>query len=191
MPRALATKAKIETSALRLFAEKGVDQTTTRDIAAGAGISEGAIYRHFESKDALVHELFLANYLRLAGELDDLQARETGLRQKLAAMVRAFCVLFEEDPDMFRFLLLVQHGELQKMPPESKTPVRVLRNVIEDAIQRGEIPAQDPGVANALVFGIILQPALFKVYGQIDEPMTALSARLSEACWLTLSGSAD
>ncbi len=191
MPRALATKAKIETSALRLFAEKGVDQTTTRDIAAGAGISEGAIYRHFESKDALVHELFLANYLRLAGELDDLQARETGLRQKLAAMVRAFCVLFEEDPDMFRFLLLVQHGELQKMPPEVKTPVRVLRNVIEDAIQRGEIPDQDPSVANALVFGIVLQPALFKVYGQIDEPMTALSARLSEACWLTLSGSAD
>ena len=191
MPRALATKAKIETSALRLFAEKGVDQTTTRDIAAGAGISEGAIYRHFDSKDALVHELFLANYLRLAGELDDLQARETGLRQKLAAMVQAFCVLFEEDPDMFRFLLLVQHGELQKMPPEAKTPVRVLRNVIEDAIQRGEIPGQDPNVANALVFGIVLQPALFKVYGQIDEPMTALSARLSEACWLTLSGSAD
>ena len=55
MPRALATKAKIETSALKLFAERGVDQTTTRDIAAGAGISEGAIYRHFESKDAMVH----------------------------------------------------------------------------------------------------------------------------------------
>ncbi len=191
MPRALATKAKIETSALRLFAEKGVDQTTTRDIAAGAGISEGAIYRHFDSKDALVHELFLANYLRLAGELDDLQSRETGLRRKLAAMVQAFCVLFEEDPDMFRFLLLVQHGELQKMSLEAKTPVRVLRNAIEDAIQRGEIPDQDPSVANALVLGIVLQPALFKVYGQIDKPMTALSARLSEACWLTLCGSAD
>ncbi len=191
MPRALATKAKIETSALKLFAEKGVDQTTTRDIAAGAGISEGAIYRHFESKDAMVHELFSANYLRLAGEIDELQGRETGLRQKLAAMVRAFCVLYEEDPDMFRFLLLVQHGELRKMPPEARTPVRVVRSVIEDAIQRGEIPAQDPDVANALVFGIVLQPALFKVYGQIGQPMTALAGRLSEACWLTLSGPAD
>ncbi|MDJ0945860.1 MAG: TetR/AcrR family transcriptional regulator [Kiloniellales bacterium] len=190
MPRALATKAKIETSAIKLFAEKGVDQTTTRDIAAGAGISEGAIYRHFEGKDAMVHELFSANYLRLAGELDELQGRETGLRRKLAAMVRAFCVLFEEDPDMFRFLLLVQHGEIQKMPPDARTPVRVVRGVIEDAIQRGEIPAQDPDVANALVFGVVLQPALFKVYGQIGEPMTALSERLSEACWLTLGGSA-
>ncbi len=191
MPRALATKAKIETSALKLFAEKGVDQTTTRDIAAGAGISEGAIYRHFESKDAMVHELFSANYLRLAGEIDELQGRETGLRKKLAAMVRAFCVLYEEDPDMFRFLLLVQHGELRKMPPEARTPVRVVRSVIEDAIQRGEIAAQDPDVANALVFGIVLQPALFKVYGQIGQPMTALAGRLSEACWLTLSGPTD
>ena len=191
MPRALATKAKIETSAPKLFAERGVDQTTTRDIAAGAGISEGAIYRHFESKDAMVHELFSANYLRLAGEIDELQGRETGLRRKLAAMVRAFCLLFEEDPDMFRFLLLVQHGELQKMPPDVRTPVRVVRSVIEDAIQRGEIPVQDPDVANALVFGTVLQPALFKVYGQIDQPMTALAGRLSEACWLTLCGPAD
>lgn len=188
MPRALATKAKIEAAALKLFAEKGVDQTTTRDIAAGAGISEGAIYRHFESKEALVHELFAANYLRLAGEIDELQAQEEGLRGKLAAMVRAFCLLFEQDPDMFRFLLLVQHGELRKLPPDSKTPVRVVREVIEAAIQRSEIPAQDPNVANALVFGLVLQPALFKVYGQIDQPMTALAERLTEACWRTLSG---
>ena len=188
MPRALATKAKIETAALKLFAEKGVDQTTTRDIAAGAGISEGAIYRHFSSKDAMVHELFAANYLRLAGEIDELQGRETGLRRKLAAMVGAFCLLFEEDPDMFRFLLLVQHGELRKMPDEARTPVVVVRDVIVEAIAGGEIPDQDPDVANALVFGLVLQPALFKVYGKIGQPMTALSERLTEACWRTLSG---
>ena len=188
MARALATKAKIEAAALKLFAEKGVDQTTTRDIAAGAGISEGAIYRHFPSKDAMVHELFAANYLRLAGEIDELQGRETGLRRKLAAMVKAFCLLFEEDPDMFRFLLLVQHGELRKMPDEARTPVMVVQDVIAEAIAKGEIPEQDAAVANALVFGLVLQPALFKVYGKIDQPMTALSERLTEACWRTLSG---
>ena len=188
MARALATKAKIEAAALKLFAEKGVDQTTTRDIAAGAGISEGAIYRHFSSKDAMVHELFAANYLRLAGEIDELQGRETGLRRKLAAMVKAFCLLFEEDPDMFRFLLLVQHGELRKMPEEARTPVVVVQDVIAEAIAKGEIPEQDAAVANALVFGLVLQPALFKVYGKIDQPMTALSDRLTEACWRTLSG---
>lgn len=188
MARALATKAKIEAAALKLFAEKGVDQTTTRDIAAGAGISEGAIYRHFPSKDAMVHELFAANYLRLAGEIDELQGRETGLRRKLAAMVKAFCLLFEDDPDMFRFLLLVQHGELQKMPPEARTPVLVVRDVIAEAIAAGEIPEQDADLANALVFGLVLQPALFKVYGKIDQPMTALAERLTEACWRTLSG---
>ena len=188
MARALATKAKIEAAALKLFAEKGVDQTTTRDIAAGAGISEGAIYRHFPSKDAMVHELFAANYLRLAGEIDELQGRETGLRRKLAAMVKAFCLLFEDDPDMFRFLLLVQHGELQKMPLEARTPVVVVRDVIAEAIAKGEIPEQDADLANALVFGLVLQPALFKVYGKIDQPMTALAERLTEACWRTLSG---
>ena len=124
----------------------------------------------------------------MASELDELQAGETGLRRKLAAMVGAFCLLFEEDPDMFRFLLLVQHGELRKMPDEARTPVVVVRDVIAQAIARGEIPDQDADLANALVFGLVLQPALFKVYGKIDQPMPALAERLTEACWRTLSG---
>ena len=41
------TKAKIERAALQLFAEHGVDGVSTKQIAAAAGISEGAIYRHF------------------------------------------------------------------------------------------------------------------------------------------------
>ena len=42
------TKARIERAAVILFAEHGVDGVSTKQIAKAAGISEGAIYRHFD-----------------------------------------------------------------------------------------------------------------------------------------------
>ena len=45
------TKARIERAALRLFQQGEMDKATTRAIAAEAGISEGALYRHYASKD--------------------------------------------------------------------------------------------------------------------------------------------
>lgn len=39
--------------AMRLFSEKGFSGTTTKEIAAGAGVSEAIIFRHFANKDEL------------------------------------------------------------------------------------------------------------------------------------------
>ncbi|HYF16283.1 MAG TPA: helix-turn-helix domain-containing protein [Ramlibacter sp.] len=41
-------------TAARLFGSRGVAQTTTRDIAAGAGTTERTLFKHFGSKEGLV-----------------------------------------------------------------------------------------------------------------------------------------
>src|SRR5690606_2484428 len=158
--RGQRTQERIEQETLALFAEKGVDRTTIGDIARAAGIAEGTLYRHFQSKEALVWQLFSHNYLRLAAQLHALQACREGLRAKLAAMVGLFCGLYERDPDMFRFLLLVQHGQLERVTAGMQTPVTVLKAVIEGAVARREIPAQDVEVATAMVLGMVLQVAV-------------------------------
>ena len=67
------TKELIARTALHLFVEKGITETTIRDIAGAAGVAEGPLYRHYESKDQLAWELFSTNYLAFALELDRLQ----------------------------------------------------------------------------------------------------------------------
>jgi TetR/AcrR family transcriptional regulator, regulator of cefoperazone and chloramphenicol sensitivity len=47
-------RAKIRDEALRLFAERGPDAVTMRDIAAAAGVSPALLVRHYGSKDGLV-----------------------------------------------------------------------------------------------------------------------------------------
>ena len=41
----VATRARIEKEALRLFAEKGVDGATIRDLSLAVGVADAALYR--------------------------------------------------------------------------------------------------------------------------------------------------
>ena len=125
------TRDRIERAAIQLFAEKGVDATSVRDVARVVDISEGALYRHFAGKDELVWEAFERNYVLFAGRLESLAQVERTARGKLAAMIRGFCQAHDEDPLLFRFLLFVQHGQLSKLVEGSPTPVVVRRT--EDA----------------------------------------------------------
>jgi len=61
------TKRKILNAALELFREKGFEQTTMRDIAEKAGMSLGAAYYYFNSKEKLV----LAYYQSALNEIQD------------------------------------------------------------------------------------------------------------------------
>ena len=177
------TRDRIEKAAIRLFVEKGVTETSVRDIARAVDISEGALYRHFVSKDDLVWAAFERHYVEFAARLDALASAETTAHGKLAAMIRGFCRAHDEDPTLFRFLLFVQHGQLSKLAPGTPTPVDAVRTVLERGIASKEIPDQPPDVATALVFGIVLQPVIFAAYGRLPDRMGSMSDRLVTAAW--------
>ena len=181
------TRDRIEKAAIRLFVEKGVAETSVRDIARAVDVSEGALYRHFDSKDALVWAVFERHYVGLAGRLADLAEAETTAQRQLAAMIRGFCQAHDEDPTLFRFLLFVQHGQLSKLAPATPTPVEALRAVLEHAIVSKEVPDQAPDLATALVLGIVLQPATFAAYGRLPSSMGSISDRLVTAAWAAVN----
>lgn len=171
MPRRPDTRTRIERTALKLFAAKGVDATTTKDIAAGVGISEGAIYRHFESKDALVWALFSTSYFGLSDALDRVLAANRSLSSRIDGAVELFCTLFDRDPDRFAFILLSQHGQLPKIDDTMTTPVDGLARMFAEAVEAGECRREDPQLLAAMALGMVLQPATFAIYGRIAPPL--------------------
>ncbi len=191
MARGSQTKERIETEALRLFVERGVAETSIRDIAQAVGIADGALYRHFPSKDALVGHLFVSNYTRFAEELERLQKAATGCRAKLAAMIGGFCRFFDADTVLFRFLLFVQHGQLGKVGAEVATPVDIVRRVLEGAMAKREIARRDPALATAWVFGIVLQTATSAVYGRLAPALTPLCDEIVDAAWRAIASRAN
>lgn len=184
------TISRIEKGAIALFAHKGVAETTIRDIAGAAGLSEGALYRHFTSKDDLVWRTFQHHYLALAARLASAAGRETTTRAKLAAMIHEICQAHDDDPGLFHFLVFVQHGQLRRLDAGTPTPVTVFREVIAAGLTHGDLPAQDADLATALVLGLVLQPMTFLAYGRLAGPQAAYAAPIERAAWAALAAAA-
>ncbi len=185
------TLRRIEEVAVGLFAAKGVAETTIKDIARGSGLSEGALYRHFASKDDLVWRTFQHHYVALAARLGSAAGRETATREKLAAMIREICQAHDDDATLFTFLVFVQHGQLSRLDAGTPTPVTVFRDVIASGIAHGDLPAQDADLATAFVLGLVLQPMTFAAYGRLGDPQTAYADRMVGAAWAALTSPAS
>ena len=187
MPRGVATRDRIKQAALQLFVTKGVIGTSVRDIAALAGIAEGGLYRHYASKEDLAWKLFSENYAALAKELQDLAKAKGDFASRLGAMIRRFCRFFDDEPLMFRFLLLTQHQELPKLRAKSQSPVQVLHKLVGEAHKHGEIAVGNVDLATAQILGLILQPATFMVYGLLAPGMQRVEAETIAACLKVIS----
>lgn len=185
------TRARIEAEALRLFAQKGVDGTSVRDIAQAVGVAEGALYRHFASKEALARELFLSRYAELARAIEEVTGKVPDFAGRMHAVVAHACALFDEEPALFAYLLINQHDHLGSVPDEpSANVVEAIADVLREAIARGEVPDQDVALASALALGCVVQPAVFVLYGRLEGPLARHEDGITRAARAVVAGPA-
>jgi AcrR family transcriptional regulator len=84
----------IET-ALRLFRERGFDETTMRAIAAEAGVSVGNAYYYFASKEHLIQGFYDQAQVEHAAAAATVFARETDLEARVRGVVIAWIDVME------------------------------------------------------------------------------------------------
>lgn len=164
--RTEARKEEILHAASRLFIHRGMGEATMQEIAEEAGLSAGAIYRYYPSKDDLMQAFFEHCVAEGPVALIDRAGSGGTALQRLrmaARMVRDFWI---EDPDKII-------GDMQTSVASVRQPEQVgtlvcrargrmydaIQEIIEEAQQQGEIdPAYDAralGMAlHAFVYGI-------------------------------------
>ena len=169
-----STKARIERAALKLFAARGVDGVSIKDIASACDISDGAMYRHFKSKESLAHTLFQAIHARLLGMLREKAAPDAGLEATVRTVVTAYCELAEQDPAAFAYHLTARNTVLARAGDGGADPSSLMAQRVAAAITAGEIPAGDPELKSAMALGVVLQAAEYRLYGRITTPLTNL-----------------
>jgi AcrR family transcriptional regulator len=106
------TREALLTTCLALFAERGFANTSIDEIARAAGVTKGAMYWHFESKD----HLFQAILERIRSRWQEVVHRPVSARraplERLAQLFDSYAELFQESPEVCLFLqqvLLDQH----------------------------------------------------------------------------------
>lgn len=171
-PRARNAKPKIERAALQLFVDEGVDAATTREIAEVAGVSEGALYRHYKGKDELALSLFMTLHNRLSEMVIQAAIAPGTMEEKVRGIVTAYCTLADEDWLLFSFHLVSLNRFIPYDTKRDDDPVTLTIGLIDALMEQGEIPRGNSELLAAMALGVISQAGQNKIYGRLPGPFS-------------------
>ena len=160
-------KPKIERAALELFISPGIDAATTRQIAERAGVSEGALYRHYKGKDELAESLFMDIHRRMSTLLIEAALGASDLKGRVSALVNAYCTLADEDWLFCCYHVLNLNRFLPQDIKRDDDPVSLTEAMIADLIENERIPQGDAPLLAAMSLGVITQTAQNKAYNRL------------------------
>lgn len=154
-----AMREKILNTATQLFIQKGSEKTSMQDIAQTAGISKGAIYHHFKSKDEIVlavirsrQELMeeeMKQWLKATENLTGREQLQTILKSNLESQTaRAIDGIVDEYEQDAGFILTMMRDNLRIGAP-------VVSDIIKKGMTDGSIQTQYPDQA-AEVFLLLM-----------------------------------
>src|SRR5205814_606709 len=90
LERRTETRAAIVKAAKRLFGDRGFAATTIDDIAAAAQVAKGAVYHHFQTKEALFEAVFDEASRDLVIAVDRVARAEKDALAAMAAGTQAY-----------------------------------------------------------------------------------------------------
>jgi AcrR family transcriptional regulator len=205
--RTADTRRRIERAALKLFVEKGIGETSIRDISREAQISLGAMYNHFKTKDELAWQLFINGWNEIGTELERRSQGESNLSTKFRSMIEYVFRRFDEDWLHVTYIFGSRHQHLnidsvRREDPKASVrrgfdryraevgtdPYLTFRQVIRDAMQRDEIPRGDLELKTALIVGGIIQTVDSRILVRLKGPLADSAAAAADLCVRMLSG---
>jgi AcrR family transcriptional regulator len=176
------TKDRILYEALKLFSSKGIKETTVRDIAKAVGITEGAIYRHFKSKDEIVNKLFAHYSEELYNVLREAVSQDTDFKTKFRALVDSFIDYILNKPDVFRYLDIVHLLGKANLEDTDKLPMRAVYSLIEEGIKEGYIK-EDTRYASAVLVGTIDRIFVYKTMDILRDDIEVIKEKTFNILW--------
>lgn len=136
---------RLMAAATRLFSERGYDRTSVQEIVEAAGVTKGALYHYFGSKDDLLHEIY-GRLLRLQQErldayADAAESVEDRLRRAAADVVVTTIDNLDDAKIFFR--------SMHQLSPEKQKQVRAERRRYHERFRDLVAEGQRTGVFNA------------------------------------------
>jgi AcrR family transcriptional regulator len=116
--RSEETMRSILTAAGNLFAVRGYDAVTIREIAKEAGCSHTTIYIYFKDKEALLHQLSMPPLLSLLERMETLLEQETLADEQLKAISLAFIEFCLTHRNMYNLFFNVKSVRVDEQTPE-------------------------------------------------------------------------
>jgi AcrR family transcriptional regulator len=165
--RSEETRARILRSALECFSRSGYDATGVAEICAAAGVSKGAFYHHFSTKQAVFIELLSAWLGALDARFAEVRAAAPSVPAALRAMARSARQVFTDARGQLPMYLefWLQASREPAIWERTVEPYRryeeYFAGLVRAGVAEGSLRPVDPQVAAhaliALAIGLLLQ----------------------------------
>jgi TetR/AcrR family transcriptional regulator len=164
----------IARSAAKLFAERGYDATSVREIVEAAGVAKPTLYYYFRSKEGLAQALLTVPLAGLVTRLRDLVTSEADPIQCMQSVLGAHYDFCRDDPDRARFIYGLLFGPMRSEVAGELEPFKVqLAGWTDAAVRRlaeaGLVSRDRLDACSAAFRGLIVISTLDYLFG--DKPL--------------------
>lgn len=187
----LAKLLSIETAGRELFAAKGFEDTTTRELARRAGVGTGTLFLYFPEKRDLLLHLFHQDLVEVGARAFAAVPADAPLLDQLGCVFAHFYDFYEADLRLSRaFLreLFFADPEARRRHSDEEGFTRQVGALARAAQERGELrPDVDPGRAAQLFLNSYAVGLIGWLVGSLAS-RAALEERVREYVQLCIQG---
>ncbi|MGH7460100.1 MAG: TetR/AcrR family transcriptional regulator [Longimicrobiales bacterium] len=173
------SRGRIIEHALQLFGQFGYDRTTIRMIAESAEISQGLIYRHFESKDALLQAIFEQSMQDVRASFVEAETCPPG--ERLERLIRASFEIIQENTLFWRlsYGVRMQAAVLEALGDQTQSWMQEIRLTLKRYLQ--EAGVAHPDVEAVILFALIDGVCQHYVLDPERYPLARITERIVDA----------
>jgi AcrR family transcriptional regulator len=188
------TRSRILDAALACFLQAGYEQTTIARIREQSGVSNGALFHHFPTKEAIADALHvdaIASFQQGLWKL--LEGRPRSVRAAVAGTISHQLRWIEDNQDRARFLYVRGHldwdspagAEIQAL---NRTLAQAYRDWLAPLLGGGQIRPMSMLMLTAIVTGPVHAVARRSLAGHLSSPLHSYADELVDAACAALRG---
>jgi AcrR family transcriptional regulator len=177
------TRALILAAARSVFARRGFEGTTTREVAAAARVNNAMIYYHFKDKDDLYRSVLADSFSAMTAIWDDgIFKSSAPVRQKIKKYIEGYIRFHQSNEDLRRIMAMEFAGSGGNITWICENyfadNFSRLTRIFREGIRNGEIRKVDPSMAVASLIGVVIHNFIMQPMAEhVQGKRTNLSSR--------------
>ncbi|MCX6394726.1 MAG: TetR/AcrR family transcriptional regulator [Solirubrobacterales bacterium] len=158
-------RLKILEASIHVFARQGFAAGRISDIADQAGVAHGLVYHYFDSKEAILDELFSERWELLVTMIAQTADEDIPARDKLALVAQFIVDSYHYGPDLMKVIIVEVTRAVNTFGKTHLEEIREAYDLIAEIVRRGQ-------KAGELRDEIAADYAALAFYGATEQVLT-------------------
>ena len=180
------TKQELVAATIRLASSSGLESASVRSITRAAGVTEGALYRHYRSKDELWRDVYARIVDAMAEDKAAILCLDAGARERVREWVRLTYKYYDGNRDAFNYVLMMPRDIAESFGDLYTKQGELFGRLYEQFRAAGGVRDMPVVLAAALFGGLLLSVPRQINDGLLTGPASSYTDEVADAAWRLL-----